>query len=333
MDRRHLLQGSLSFTLSAAGVGALGSAQAQDAWPVKQITIIVPFPPGGQADLAARPIAEALKTVLGQTVIVENRSGAGGATGNAAAARAAPDGYTLLMSLSSLAVLPEAQKMFGRTPGYEVDQFVPIARVLGDPTVFCCHVSMPWKSIADLVDDAKRRPGVITFASSGYYGAGHIPTEMFMRAADIKLVHVPYRGGGPALADVLAGQVNCMSSGPGPILQHRDRSVRVLACHGAKRIAAFPDVPTFMELGFKEVEFYLWAGLFAPKDVPAPIVAKLRDAMRKAMVDPAVVRVFENVGSPPAYLDGPDFAKFMETDNARLISAVRKIGMIEGKLE
>jgi tripartite-type tricarboxylate transporter receptor subunit TctC len=332
MDRRELLKGSLTFTLSAASMGVL-PASAQDAYPAKSITIVVPFPPGGQADLAARPIAEALQRILGQTVIVENRSGAGGATGNTSAARAAPDGYTLLMTLSSLAILPEAQKMFGRTPGYEVNQFEPIARVLGDPTVFCCHVSMPWKSIADLVEDAKKRPGVITFASSGFYGAGHVPTEMFMHAAGIKMLHVPYRGGGPALADVLAGQVNCMSSGPGPILQHRDRSVRVLACHGGKRISAFPDVPTFIELGYPEVEFYLWAGLFVQKGVPQPIVAKLRDAMRKAMQDPAVVKVFENVGSPPAYLDGPEFAQFMETDSARLIKAVRKIGMIEGKLE
>ena len=293
----------------------------------------MPFPPGGQADLAARPIAEALQRILNQTVIVENRSGAGGMVGNTSAARAAPDGYTLLMTLSLLAILPEAQRMFGRTPGYEVSQLEPVARVLGDPTVFCCHVSMPWTSIADLVEDAKKRPGIITFASSGYYGAGHVPTEMFMKAADIKLVHVPYRGGGPALADVLAGQVNCMSSGPGPIMQHRDRSVRVLACHGAKRIEAFPDVPTFIELGYKDVEFYLWAGLFVQKGVPPAIVAKLRDAMRKAMSDPAVIKVFDAVGSPPAYLDAPEFAQFMEADSARLITAVRKIGMIEGKLE
>jgi tripartite-type tricarboxylate transporter receptor subunit TctC len=144
---------------------------------------------------------------------------------------------------------------------------------------------------------------------------------------------VPYRGGGPALADVLAGQVNCMCSGPGPILQHRDRSVRVLASMGAERIASFPDVPTFRELGYKDVEFYLWAALFGQKALPEPIVAKLRGAMRKAMADPAVIKVFENVGSPPAYQDAPEFARFMEADNARLIAAVRKVGMIEGKLE
>lgn len=332
MDRRSLLKGSLALTIPA-GSGALSQAFAQADYPNRNITIIVPFPPGGQADLAARPIAESLKTILGQPVIVENRSGAGGATGNAAAARATPDGYTLLMSLSSLAVLPEAQKMFGRTPNYEVKDLEPIARVLADPTVFCCHISMPWKTVAEFVEDAKKRPGVITYASSGYYGAGHIAMEMILHAAGIKLVHVPYRGGGPALADVLAGQVNCMCSGPGPIMQHRDRSVRVLASQGAERIPSFPDVPTFKELGYDTVEFYLWAALFGQKGLPAPVVSKLREAMGKAMKDPAVLKVFEAVGSPPAYQDAPEFEKFMETDNARLIAAVRKVGMIEGKLE
>ncbi len=333
MRRRDVLKGGLALPLAAGGLGTLSAAQAQEPWPARNVTMIVPFPPGGQADLAARPIAEALKNQLGQPFIVENRSGAGGATGNAAAARAAPDGYTLLMTLASLAVLPEAQKMFGRTPSYEFNQLEPIARVLADPTVLAVHVSTPWKSVQDLVEDARKRPGVITYASSGFYGALHVAMEMFTHSAGIKLLHVPYRGGGPALADVLAGQVNALASAPGPILQHKDLSVRVLASFGAKRVAAFPDVPTLQELGYTQVEYYLWAGLFAQKGVPAPIVTRLREAMRKAMVEPAVTKVFDAVGSPPAYLDAPEFARFMETDNARLIAAVRKIGMIEGKLE
>ena len=331
MHRRTLLKGSLALSLSAALDPLV--ARAQDNWPSRNITIVVPAPPGGQADLSARPVAEQLRTLLGQSVIVENRSGAGGATGNAAVARATPDGYTLLMTLSSVGVLPEAQKMFGRTPSYDIGQLEPIARVLADPTVLAVHASAPWKNVADLVADAKQRPGVITFASSGYYGALHLAMEMFTHAAGIKLLHVPYRGGGPALADVLSGQVSCLATAPGPILQHKDRSVRVLACFGAQRIEAFPDVPTFQELGYKEIEFYLWTGLFAQKAVPTPIVTRLREAMSKAMADPGVVRNFGSVGSPPAYLDAPEFARFMEVDNARLIDAVHKIGMIEGKLE
>lgn len=332
MDRRDLLKGSLAVTAGAAGLAAT-PAGADDTWPSKTVTIVVPFPPGGQGDLAARPIAEALKKQLGQPFVIENRSGAAGAVGNTAAARAAPDGYTLLMTISSFPVLPEAQRMFGRTPGYEVSQFVPVARVLADPTVLACHVSQPWKSVADLIEDAKKRPGVITYSSSGYYGALHVAMEMFTHAAGIKLLHVPYRGGGPALADVLAGQINCLVSGPGPILQHRDRSVRVLASFGTRRLDSFPDVPTMQELGYKEVEYYLWAGMLAQKGLPEPILTRLRTAMQEAMKDPIVVKAFEAVSSPAAYLDGPEFGRFIETDGARQVAAVRKIGMIEGKLE
>ena len=332
MDRRRLLQNSLAFTVSTVGPG-WQAAEAQEAWPSRNVTIVVPFPPGGQGDLAARPIAEALKKQLGQPCIVENRSGAAGAVGNAAVARAAPDGYTLLVTISSFPVLPEAQRMFGRTPSYEVAQFEPVARILADPTVLACHISQPWKTVADLIEDAKKRSGVITYSSSGYYGALHVAMEMFTHAAGIKLLHVPYRGGGPALADVLAGQINCLVSGPGPIMQHRDRSVRVLASFGTRRLDVFPDVPTMQELGFKEVEYYLWAGMLAQKGLPEPILTKLRAAMAEAMKDPIVVKAFEAVGSPPAYLDGPEFGKFIETDGARQVTAVRKIGMIEGKLE
>ncbi len=143
--------------------------------------MIVPFPPGGQADLAARPVAMALEKILGRSVVVDNRSGAGGLLGNAAGARAEPDGHTLLMTLSSMTFLPEAERLFDRKPSYEWHQLIPIARVLADPGVLCVRTDSPWKSVADLVADAKKRPGEITFSSSGNYGASHVPFEMFSR--------------------------------------------------------------------------------------------------------------------------------------------------------
>src|SRR3979411_1164880 len=169
MDRRRVLK--TAAVMLFAGVLGASAAQAQaqaQAWPTRNITIIVPFPAGGQADLAARPVALALEKILGKSVIVDHPSGgAGGATGNAAAARAEPDGYTLLMTLSSLAVLPEADRLFDRPVAYEVSQFAPVARVLADPTLLAVPASAPWKTLQDFVDDAKKRPGEIPYGSSG----------------------------------------------------------------------------------------------------------------------------------------------------------------------
>jgi tripartite-type tricarboxylate transporter receptor subunit TctC len=334
LSRRRLLQGSLVLPAAVGTLGAPSILRAQDAWPNRQITLIVPFPPGGQADFAARPIAEALKKILGQNIVIENRGGAGGAVGNAAAARAQPDGYTLLMTLSSVTVLVEAMRMFGRTPTYEMNQFVPIARVLADPGVFSVGKSTPWKTLGEFIADAKKRPNEINYASSGNYGAAHVPVEMFAQAAEIKLVHVPYRGAGPAMNDTVAGQINATSSAPTTAKpQHDAGNIRSLAVFSDKRIEALPDVPTFLELGLKNVEYYIWAGLFVQAGTPEPVVQRLRTAMRQIMNDKAAMKPFTDAGSPPAYLDAPEFAKFIEADSARAIPVVRKIGKIGDKLE
>jgi tripartite-type tricarboxylate transporter receptor subunit TctC len=325
LDRRTVVGGLASAPL------LVGAARAQDAWPgAKPITMIVPFPPGGQADLAARPIAEALQRHLKATVVVDNRPGAGGAVGNAAAAKAAPDGYTILMTLSSLAVLPESNRLFDKPPLYEVAQLKPIARVLADPTLLAVPADSPWQTLADFVAAAKAAPGTIPYASSGTYGTLHVAMELFAASAGIKLLHVAYRGAGPALNDLLSGQVKALASAPGVLKQQVEAGkLRVLANWGAARVPSFPALPTFMELGYKDVEFYIWAGLFVPAELPEPLTLRLREGMRAAMADPAVKAVFETAGSPPAYLDAPEFARFVEGDSARLIQAVRKIGKVE----
>jgi tripartite-type tricarboxylate transporter receptor subunit TctC len=329
MDRRHFLKGTLTLPALAGG-GFVAPAWGQERWPTRNITMVVPFPPGGQADLAARPIAAALEKILGQSVIVENRGGAGGAIGNAAVAKAEPDGHTILMTLSSLAVLPESERLFGRTPSYEVSQLAPVARVLADPTVLGVPADAPWKTLKELVDDAKKRPGQIPYGSSGPYGTLHVSMEMFATAAGIKLLHVPYRGAGPAVTGLLSNQIQALASAPGVFKPHVDAGkVRILANWGAERVPAFPDVATFKELGYADVEFYIWAGLFGPKGLPEPIMTRLRTAMKGAMSDAEVRKIFENAGSPPAYQDAPDFARFVETDSARLIAAVQKIGKVE----
>jgi len=329
MNRRDLLKATAASPLMFAARPS--SAMVAMGWPSHTISMIVPFPAGGQADLAARPVALALEKILGQTVIVDNRAGgAGGAIGNAAAARAEPDGYTLLMTLSSLAVLPEADRLFERTPVYEVSQFTPVARVLADPTLLAVPASAPWKTLEDFVEDAKKRPGRIPYGSSGPYGTLHVAMEMFAASADIKLQHIPFRGAAPALNAILTGTVQAVASAPGTLKQLvDDGKMRVLANWGAQRIASFPDLPTFQERGYKDVEFYIWAGLFAQAALPTPIMSRLRAAMAEAVQSPGVVKTFETAGSPVAYMDAPEFARFVETDSARLVAAVKRIGRVE----
>ena len=271
MNRRELLKAAAVLPLAQAALS--NSARAQSAWPERNVTMIVPFPAGGQADLAARPVAQALERILGKPFVVDNRAGgAGGSIGNAAAARAEPDGYTLLMTLSSLAVLPEADRLFDRPPLYEVSQFAPVARVLADPTLLAVPASAPWKTLKDFVDDAKARPGQIPYGSSGPYGTLHVAMEMFASSAGIKLLHIPFRGAGPALTALMSGTVQALASAPGTLKQQVDDGrMRVLANWGAERIASFPDLPTFKELGYRDVEFYIWAGLFAQAALPRPM--------------------------------------------------------------
>ena len=329
MNRRELL-GAAALLPTLRGLMP-AEAVAQIAYPARNITMIVPFPAGGQADLAARPVAQALERIFGKSVIVDNRAGGGGGSvGNAAAARAQPDGYTLLMTLASLAVLPEADRLFNRPVSYEVSQFQPIARVLADPTLLAVPASAPWKTVQDFVDDAKKRPGEIPYGSSGPYGTLHIAMEMFATNAGIKLLHVPFRGAGPALTALLSGTVQALAAAPGTVKpQVDDGKLRVLGNSGAQRIASFPDLPTFQELGYKDVEMYIWAGLFGQAALPAPVVDRLREAMREVMNNPDVIRTFEATGSLVAYQDAPEFSRFVAEDSARLIKAVQRIGKVE----
>jgi tripartite-type tricarboxylate transporter receptor subunit TctC len=327
MKRREFLAG----TAGAILIAGIPHACAQGAWPTQNLKMVVPFPPGGQGDLAARPIAKAFERILGKPVVVDNRGGAGGALGNAAVARGANDGHTLLITLSSLAVLPEADRIMGRQAQYETSELIPIARVLADPTLLAVSADTPWKNVVDMIADAKKRPGEIAYGSSGPYGTLHVSMEMFTGSAGIKLNHVPYRGAGPALNDLLSGQIKALASAPGVLKPQADAGkIRVLANFGAERVPSFPDVPTFRELGFAGVEFYIWGGLFVPRATPSEIVTRLRVAMREAMADPETRRIFDAAGSPPAYLDQPEFTAFMDKDSQRLIEAVRKIGRVDG---
>jgi tripartite-type tricarboxylate transporter receptor subunit TctC len=308
-------------------VGA--EASAQEAYPSKPITLVVPFPPGGVADIVARPAADALGRVLGAPVVIENKAGAGGGIGMAYVAKAKPDGYTLLLALSSISILPEADKIIGRPPMYQLDQLVPIARLTADPTVLAVRADSPWKTLQEFVADAKKRPGAISYGSSGNYGTMHVPMEMFASDAGIKLLHVPYTGAGPAVVGLLGGNIDAVASGPSTVIQHvKAGTVRVLASWGDHRLVSLPDVPTLSESGFNAV-FFQWSGLFAPAGTPAPVLAKLRDAARITASDPRFVAALATVETPVQYLDAPELQRFWDADAQKLGAVVRRVGKLD----
>jgi tripartite-type tricarboxylate transporter receptor subunit TctC len=314
---------------ACAAIALPAPAPAQEAYPSRPITLIVPFPPGGVADIVGRPFADALSRELKTPVVIENKPGAGGGIGMGFVAKAKPDGYTLLLALSSISILPEADKVTGRTPLYQLDQFVPIARLTADPTVLAVRAESPWKSLAEFVADAKARPGAITYGSSGNYGTMHVPMEMLAHSAGIKLLHVPFTGGGPAVAALLGGTVDALSTGPSTVIPHmKAGKARILASWGDRRLASLPDVATLSESGFNAV-FFQWSALFAPAGTPEAALARLRDATRVAAADPKFVNALATVDTPVQYLDAAAFASFWDADAKKLAEAVQRVGKLE----
>ena len=313
--------------LVAAAVLAVLCAVAQaQPYPNRPITIISPFPPGGISDLTARPFAASMAKFLGQSVVVENKAGAGGAVGYAYVARANADGYTLMMALSSIAIIPVADEVNGRQPTYQMSDFTPIALVSADPTVLMAPAGSKWKTLKDLVAEAKANPGKITYSSSGLYGTTHTCFEMFQQAAGIKLLHVPYKGGGPSMAAALSGEVMITAQSPGVANPHvKSGKFRLLGSWGGKRTPALPDVPTLREQGY-DAEFYIWAALFAPKGLPADIAERLRSVSRQVARDADFGKAMGGMNTPIDYRDGAEFRAFLDADSKRLAEVIRKMG-------
>ena len=314
--------------LLALGLGAAG-LHAQEAYPTRPISMVVAFPPGGVADIVGRPLAVAMEKVLKQPVLVVNRPGAGGATGTASVAKSSPDGYTILMALSSISIFPVSDRINGKAPSYEMKEFAPIALVTADPTVLVVRADGPYKTLKDFVDAARANPGKIDYSSSGVYGTLHVAMEIFANAAGIKLFHVPYQGGGPAVTALLGGQVQALASGPAAAIgQIKGGKMRALASWSTQRLALLPDIPTFKELGY-DAEFYIWSGVVVPAATPAPIVAKLREAVKEAANSADFKAAMVKVETPISYLDAPEFQKYWDNDARRLAVALEKIGKVE----
>jgi tripartite-type tricarboxylate transporter receptor subunit TctC len=327
MDRRSFIIGSAAAASALAG----RTATAQDAFPTRAITFINPFPPGGVADVIGRPLAAALEPVFKQPCVVETKAGAAGAVGAQFAASAKPDGYTLLVHIVSISGFAEVDKLFGRAPKFTNADFIPIARIVADPIVLVVNEQLPYKTLKDLVDDAKANPNKIIFSSSGLYGASHIPTALFAAAAGgLQFRHLPTPGGGPAITAVLGNNAQFFMSPTSIALpQIKAGKLRPLALSSTTRPKALPDVPTFKDAGYN-LEYYFWVGLFAPKNTPEPVIKTLRTAVDTAAHSDQFKTALVNLGQELAYMDQPEFAKFWAADAKRMEDAIHQIGRVQG---
>src|SRR5499426_691699 len=324
MTRARVLVGVLALAVVA------GVAGAQESYPTRPITLVAPFPPGGVADLTARPVAASLEKILKVPVGVVNKTGAAGAVGMQFVATSKSDGYTLLLALSSISIIPEADKIFDRQPAFTVDQFAPIALISADPTILVVRAESPWKTAKEFIEDAKKRPGQISYSSSGIYGTLHMAMELLSHAAGIKLRHIPTAGAGPALTAILGGHVDALASGPAVVLPHiKSGKLRALAGWGDKRVAALPEVPTFKELGYPDAEFYIWAGVFAPKGTQEPVLAKLRDTLRVAVAEAEFKSAMDKLETPIVFKQGAEFRAFFDADAGGLADGVRKAARVK----
>jgi tripartite-type tricarboxylate transporter receptor subunit TctC len=321
MDRRRFVIGTAATALAA------GPALAQEAFPSRAITIVNAFPPGGLNDIVTRPLATAMEPVLKQPVVVETKAGAAGQVGAQVVASAKPDGYTLLSHNTGLSGYAEVDKLFGRPPKTTRAHFIPLARLVADPVLLLVNEQQPYKTLKDFIDGAKAQPDTLVFSSGGLYGASHLPLAYLEKATGpLRLRHLPTNGGGPAIMAILGNNAQVTTQTVSATLPHvRAGKLRPLANFASTRSKVLPDVPTLKELGF-DVEYYLWVGIFAPKDTPPAIVTTLRAAIGKAAQSAEFKSALANAGQELAYLDGPDFQKFWDVDGKRTDEAVISIG-------
>jgi len=326
MDRRSFVIGTAAAATGLAAAPACGQA----AYPSHPITFINPFPPGGAADVVGRPFAAMLEPLIKQPCVIETKAGAAGQVGAQFAATAKPDGYTLLIHIVSISGFAEVDKLFGRTPKFTRADFIPIARFTAGPVVLLTNDQQPYKTLKELVDDAKANPDKLVFSSSGLYGALHLPTALFMKAAGIKLRHLPTNGGGPALTAILGNNsqilVSSIAAASGQI---KAGKLRALGVFSPTRASSLPDVPTMKEQGY-DLEFYLWVGMFAPKGTPDTVITTLRPLAKQVTASEQFKVAMKNIGEEVAYLDQPDFAKFWDEDAKRVEEAVHLIGRVQG---
>ena len=300
-------------------VACMPAAAQADVYPSKPIRLVVPYSAGGGADNAARIIAARLTTTLGQTVVIDNRPGGSGMIGAQAVATAAPDGYTVLYDASAFAVNPALRKM-AFDPAKDL---VPVSLAVTVPNILVVSPSAPYKTVQEFIDHARKHPGEMTYASYGAGSAAHLIGELLKNQAGIDLLHVPYKGGAPALTDVMGGQVNAYFANAASGMSYvKSGKLRALAVTSAKRMASMPEVPTLAESGFKNFEVLEWNGFFAPKGTSSEIVAKLAKEIQAATADPATRQKLVGLGVDPIGSSPDVFSKFVQAEMLRWAALV-----------
>lgn len=318
LQRRPLVA---ALALSALGMSVAGSAAAQGNFPNRTITFVVPAAAGGTTDLAGRMAAQALGPAIGQSVVVDNKGGGNGAIAATFVKRSEPDGYTLLMQYSGYHVItPHITK----APQWEQKDFQPIGNIMSAPQIIVVRDSVPAKTLQELVAYAKAHPGKLNYASSGNGSLQHVTGAMLEQQAGIKMVHVPYKGTGPALQDLLGGQVDLTFGTAPPFMPHiQAGKLRVLAVTGKERLPSLPNVPTTAEAGFAGVNATSWFGLFAPAAVPKPVIDKLTADLKKVVEDPAFRKKAEEQGATADYQNPQQFGDRVKSDYANWAGVVK----------
>jgi tripartite-type tricarboxylate transporter receptor subunit TctC len=303
---------------------AAGAVMAQD-YPTKPVTIIVPWPPGGPSDIAARPLAKGLSEQLGKPFVVENRGGASGNIGTAQVVNSPPDGYTLLVTSSSPIVINPF--LFKNMPFDPQKDLAPITNVLRVPLVLAVHPSVPAKNLKELIDYIKKQGGKFQYASAGNGTPQHLTAELFKTAAKLDMVHVPYKGSAPALTDALGGHVPMVFDSTVAIVPHlKAGKLRPIAISSAKRSPLLPDVPTFAEAGLRGVESYAWYGFFGRAGTPRQIIDKLNATALKVLKGPDFQNVYRETGSEYVGSSPEEFAKFIKAEAAKWAKVVKESG-------
>jgi tripartite-type tricarboxylate transporter receptor subunit TctC len=317
---------TLLAALAALGIAAATSAAAQP-YPNRPVRIIVPTPAGGPVDVMARILANALPPFLGQSVIVENRAGAGNTLGSRAAAAADPDGYTLLVSAASGLIL---SPMVYKSAGYDEKSFAPIALITETPQVLVANPGAPFNTVAELVAYAKANPGKLNYSTGGAGTLPHLTAELFKQLTGTDIVHVPYKGGGPALTDVVAGQVPMTFDTAGTSLQFiREGKLKALAVSNPTRLPELPDVPTMPELGYGAINSGAWVALLAPLNTPPTILARLNQAANAALASPPMKEALTRLSAQPRGGTAEDLARHMKAEHDKWGPIVAKLGLKE----
>ena len=323
LPRRALALSLLAAPLAGPRTAAQRRPPEPEAWPRQPVRLVVPFAPGGSTDVAARIPAERMGQTLGQPVAVENRSGSAGLVGAEAVARAQPDGHTLLMATTGL--LSIAPHLYPQMPFDPARDFAPVSLAFATDLVVAVTAGLPIGTLQEFVRYARERPGAVSYASSGAGTTTHAATELFRLAAGIELLHVPYRGSGPAINDLVAGNIQLMVDQiAGSIGQIQDGRIRPLAVTGARRHALLPEVPTVGEAGLPGAQASSWGGIVAPARIPAPVVARLNGAVREAMAQPSVRQRMAAAGADPAASSPAEFEAFVRSEREKWGRVVRE---------